>query len=42
MDSIDEQIGGGNLETMNLDQQQRFVESVKAMLMASKAYPSRP
>jgi hypothetical protein len=38
MDSIDEQMVAVNLESMNLDQQQRFVESVKAMLMASKAY----
>lgn len=38
MDSIDEQMVAVNLESMNLDQQQRFVESVKTMLMASKAY----
>ncbi len=38
MDSIDEQMVAVNLESMNLDQQQRFVESVKTMLMSSKAY----
>ena len=38
MDSIDEQMVAVNLESMNLEQQQRFVESVKSMLMASKNY----
>ena len=38
MDSIDEQIVGVNLESMTLEQQERFVDSVKAMLQASKGY----
>lgn len=38
MDSIDEQMIGVNMEAMTLEQQGRFVESVKAMLTASKKY----
>lgn len=38
MDSIDEQMVAVNLESMTLEQQERFVESVKGMLMASKKY----
>lgn len=41
MDSIDEQMVAVNLESMNIDQQKRFVESVKAMLMASKTYAEK-
>lgn len=36
MDSIDEQMISVNLESMTLEQQERFVESVKTMLGASK------
>ena len=36
MDSIDEQMVAVNLESMTLEQQERFVESVKGMLLASK------
>lgn len=36
MDSIDEQMLAVNLESMTLEQQNRFVESVKSMLLASK------
>lgn len=38
MDSIDEQMVAVNLESMTLEQQERFVESVKGMLLASKNY----
>lgn len=38
MDSIDEQMVAVNLESMTLEQQERFVESVKGMLLASKSY----
>lgn len=38
MDSIDEQMVSVNLESMNLDQQQRFVGSITKMLQASKSY----
>lgn len=38
MDSIDEQMVTVNLESMTLEQQNRFVESVKDMLKASKAH----
>jgi hypothetical protein len=38
MDSIDEQMVAVNLESMTLEQQDRFVESVKDMLKASKAH----
>jgi hypothetical protein len=38
MDSIDEQMVAVNLESMTLEQQERFVESVKGMLKASKKY----
>jgi hypothetical protein len=36
MDSIDEQMVGVNLESMTLEQQARFMESVKGMLQVSK------
>lgn len=38
MDSIDEQMVAVNLESMTLEQQERFVESVKGMLLSSKKY----
>jgi hypothetical protein len=38
MDSIDEQMVTVNLDSMTLEQQERFVESVKRMLLASKKY----
>jgi hypothetical protein len=38
MDSIDEQMVAVNLESMTLEQQERFVESVKDMLKASKSH----
>lgn len=38
MDSIDEQMVAVNLESMTLEQQGRFMESVKGMLLASKNY----
>lgn len=38
MDSIDEQMVAVNLESMTLEQQSRFLESVKGMLQASKNY----
>ncbi len=37
MDSIDEQMVGVNLESMNQEQQKRFVDSVTEMLKVSKA-----
>jgi len=41
MDSIDEQMVAVNLESMTLEQQKRFVESVTKMLKASKNYAER-
>lgn len=41
MDSIDEQMVAVNLESMNLDQQQRFIESITKMLQASKSAYAR-
>ena len=38
MDSIDEQMISVNLESMTVEQQERFIESVKTMLTASKAH----
>lgn len=36
MDSIDEQMIGVNLDSMTLEQQERFMESVKGMFLSSK------
>lgn len=41
MDSIDEQMVGVNLESMTLEQQERFLASVVSMLQKSKSYAER-
>lgn len=38
IDSIDEQIMAVNMDSMSLDQQSRFLESVKGMILKSKHY----